>query len=148
HFEENGGYGNEFKNNLLVPARADGRGIGVADAGKWLLNGSLVGSWSCNNDPVPGGCAWVVCGSSCGNSRPARYRYSGAGFNNMPASFNWISTTAIQHNIDSTPSAPMFVNPVGGDFHLTTGSAAIGAGRYIPEVTTDFDGRPRPMSGG
>jgi len=42
---------------------------------------------------------------------------------------------------------PLFVNASAGDFHLQSNSPAIDAGISIPEVTTDFDGNPRPMDG-
>jgi hypothetical protein len=38
---------------------------------------------------------------------------------------------------------PAFVNPAGGDYHLSAGSGAIDAGAPTP-VTTDIDGEPRP----
>lgn len=36
-----------------------------------------------------------------------------------------------------------FADPVGGDYHLASGSAAIDAGEDIADVLTDFDGEPR-----
>jgi parallel beta-helix repeat protein len=38
---------------------------------------------------------------------------------------------------------PLFVNPGSGDFHLQSGSPAIGAGPLLPGVAVDFDGYPR-----
>jgi hypothetical protein len=39
---------------------------------------------------------------------------------------------------------PLFINPAGGDFHLSAGSPAINAGIDVG-VVTDFDGDPRPI---
>lgn len=38
---------------------------------------------------------------------------------------------------------PRFVNAVGGDFHLTAGSPALGAGATLAQVTDNFDAAPR-----
>jgi hypothetical protein len=45
---------------------------------------------------------------------------------------------------DLVGADPMFVDPKNNDFRLQAGSPAIDAGEYIPEVTTDIDGKPRP----
>ncbi len=42
--------------------------------------------------------------------------------------------------------APGFLNPTGGDYHLTPGSAAIDAG-VDAGVSDDFEGDPRPLDG-
>ena len=44
----------------------------------------------------------------------------------------------------SVTGDPKLANPSSADFHLMTGSAAIGAGVMIP-ATTDFDGNARPQ---
>jgi len=43
---------------------------------------------------------------------------------------------------------PRFLNPAGGSYHLSPGSAAIDAGVTEPTVTTDIDGDPRPLGSG
>ena len=40
---------------------------------------------------------------------------------------------------------PLFGNTVAGDFHLTDGSAAIDKGESLAKVTTDKDGKQRPI---
>jgi len=40
-------------------------------------------------------------------------------------------------------SHALFVDPAHGDYHLHSGSPAIGAGRQLPEVTADLEGRSR-----
>jgi len=42
---------------------------------------------------------------------------------------------------------PLFVNPTGGDYHISPGSAAIDNG-VATSVTTDIDGQTRPHYGG
>jgi hypothetical protein len=41
----------------------------------------------------------------------------------------------------------IFINAAAGDFHLVPGAPAIGNALCLPEVTTDFDGNPRPTPG-
>jgi len=41
-------------------------------------------------------------------------------------------------------AASFFVDPAGGDFHLATGSPAVGAGEPGLPVMVDIDGNPRP----
>jgi len=41
--------------------------------------------------------------------------------------------------------APQFVDTTAGDYHLADDSPLIDAGTIVPEVTTDFDGDPRPI---
>ena len=46
---------------------------------------------------------------------------------------------------NTTVANPAFVNASGGDFHLTAGSPAIGAGVAVSGVVTDYDGVARPQ---
>lgn len=48
----------------------------------------------------------------------------------------------IRKNINSDP---LLADPLNGDFHLLPGSPCIDAGAYIADLTTDFDGEPRPV---
>jgi chitodextrinase len=56
---------------------------------------------------------------------------------------------SFKNSTDSNPIVgdPLFVNPSSEDFHLQSGSPAIDAGLTLSEVTTDFNGNPRPMDG-
>ena len=51
--------------------------------------------------------------------------------------------TVKDHNL--TGVDPLFVNAAAQDFHLKPGSPAIAAGVALPDVPTDFDGKPRPL---
>ncbi|MBV8311372.1 MAG: hypothetical protein JO344_13405, partial [Planctomycetaceae bacterium] len=53
--------------------------------------------------------------------------------------------TVQDHNLIGVD--PMFVAAASADFHLRPGSPAIGSGATLPEVTTDLEGRPRPLGG-
>jgi hypothetical protein len=55
--------------------------------------------------------------------------------------------TAAWTNNKLIQSDPMLVNATS-DFHLQSGSPAIGAGIYLPSVTQDYDGKPRPSPTG
>ncbi|MET0263110.1 MAG: right-handed parallel beta-helix repeat-containing protein, partial [Rariglobus sp.] len=54
--------------------------------------------------------------------------------------------TASGQDVNSSMSAPGWVSPTTGDFHLTAGSPAIDAGAALG-TTTDFDGNPVPNGG-
>jgi hypothetical protein len=55
---------------------------------------------------------------------------------------NWNCDNAVfSHGYDVT-GYPHFVDPDGGDYHVTTDSAAVGEG-LTTFVTTDIDGEPR-----
>ncbi len=140
NFEENGGYGNSFWNNLLVPERSDGLSIGSADFGHWLLNGGTSGSWACYVDPSTPGCQWNPCAPSAGCDSPTRYKYTGASLNSLQP--------YAQNNIDATSAAPMFVNASKDNFHLVAGSPAINQAIPLLEVLTDYDGVVRAQGGG
>ena len=55
----------------------------------------------------------------------------------------------IYNGNDTSPKTgnPLFVDPSNLDFHLQANSSAIDAGVDLTEITTDFDGNPRPMDG-
>jgi len=44
-------------------------------------------------------------------------------------------------------AAPMFINPVGADYHLQAGSPCIDAGTNTGAPTQDIEGNPRPVDG-
>jgi parallel beta-helix repeat protein len=49
------------------------------------------------------------------------------------------------HSVMATP-ANLFVNPANNDYHLKSGSPAIGAGVSLPEVADDLEGHGRPAT--
>lgn len=59
----------------------------------------------------------------------------------------WSPTSAGLGINDSSPvmGNPLFENAVSGDFHLINGSAAIDKGESLARVTTDKDGKQRPV---
>jgi hypothetical protein len=59
----------------------------------------------------------------------------------------WDPTSVGETVRDSSPvmGSPRFGNSAVGDFHLTLGSAAIGKGESLAKVTTDKDGKQRPI---
>ena len=48
------------------------------------------------------------------------------------------------HSFIATPDQ-LFVDPAGGDFHLSPGGPAIDAGTALADVTQDIEGLPRPQ---
>jgi len=54
--------------------------------------------------------------------------------------------TVQDHNLIGVD--PMFVAAASADFHLRPGSPAIDAGATLPKITTDLEGRPRPLGKG
>lgn len=48
------------------------------------------------------------------------------------------------HSLTAT-LASLFVNPVGGDYHLAAGSPAVDRGEILAGVTSDLEGNPRPV---
>jgi len=59
---------------------------------------------------------------------------------------SWQALGYDAHSLISTPTT-LFTNPAANDFHLKSGSPAIGAGTTVAEVTDDMDGVPRPQGG-
>jgi hypothetical protein len=55
------------------------------------------------------------------------------------------SGLTFKDNLEKTD--PKFADPAAFDFHLRSGSPAIGAGLAMPGVATDYDGRVRPQGG-
>ena len=85
---------------------------------------------------------------------PIEYRFPGASGivlrNNVLDGSIWArdgATGTESHTIDGA-TGEMFVNAAAGDLHLRAGAAAIDSGVAITDVTTDFDGDPRPQGGG
>jgi hypothetical protein len=62
----------------------------------------------------------------------------------------WNPTSVGDGVRDSSPvmGNPLFGNPAIRDFHLAMGSAAIGRGESLAKLTTDKDGKQRPIGSG
>lgn len=56
---------------------------------------------------------------------------------------DWQSRGYEPHSFTAALST-LFVNPVGGDYHLPAGSPAIDRGENLPGATIDLEGNPRP----
>jgi len=63
-----------------------------------------------------------------------------------PVSTGNAGSATFAGNLDDTD--PKFANPVGFDFHVQSGSAAIGAGLRLAIVPDDADGLRRATAGG
>ncbi len=50
-------------------------------------------------------------------------------------------------DVGNITSDPQLVDPANGNFHLLATSPCIDAGEYIPDLTEDFEGDPRPYDG-
>lgn len=88
--------------------------------------------------------------------RAALSTYVSIGPNTAPATFTFAHNLWYAHDAptQSAPTLPVtetggvvgqnprLVAPVAGDYHLQSGSPAIGAGQALPAVPYDFDGRP------
>jgi parallel beta-helix repeat protein len=56
---------------------------------------------------------------------------------------SWQASGFDGHSIVAAPP-DLFVNPAAADYHLKSGSPAIGAGAPLAQVSDDLDGTPRP----
>jgi parallel beta-helix repeat protein len=72
-------------------------------------------------------------------------------FNNTSHTVNY--NVFFQGNMPSVSGAndlkatnPLFVNPSVADFRITNASPAANSGLSIPEITTDFEGKPRSLT--
>jgi hypothetical protein len=106
------------RNNLLYAVT--GKPYWIPSVSNWALQG---GSEFCQNNDTP---------SNCPNFTGANNLVFGNGAATFP---NLLS--------GSLNTDPKLVSP-GTDFHLQSGSPAIGAGVAIPGLTRDIDGRLRP----
>jgi hypothetical protein len=58
------------------------------------------------------------------------------------------ATATVTGNVTSGVQSSWFVNESVGNLHLTAAATgAIGKGKYLPEVSTDYDGQARPSTG-
>jgi len=135
---------NFVAHNTIVQA-ADGRwAINIQDAstGNRVVNNILVtlhtfrGAIAVSEDSRPG---FV----SDYNAVTPRFTLDGG--DSVLSLDAWRQTTGQDlHSFASTPAA-LFADPVAGDYHLRADAPARDAARAPTDVTTDFDGSPRPV---
>jgi len=86
------------------------------------------------------------CSSNC-SWFPSAHVQKGARAQDVVVASNFYAPAApiVLGATDSAPAsgAAGFVNGAGGDWHLTSNSAALDKGRSLPSVARDFDGRAR-----
>ncbi|MFZ0545746.1 MAG: right-handed parallel beta-helix repeat-containing protein, partial [Candidatus Promineifilaceae bacterium] len=121
-----GGVSTLWHNTIAVnSAGTNGGGIYVFDSTTEIINSIIANNTGGTNSGIH-----VAFGSAAGS------------FNNV---FNNGSNATLT---DPIAGDPMFVNPGGNDFHLTTGSPDINTGDDSFDVNIDFDGQGRPFDGG
>jgi hypothetical protein len=135
---------NFVAHNTIVQA-ADGRwAINIQDAstGNRVVNNILVtlhtfrGAIAVSTDSLPG----FVSDS---NTVTARFTLDGG--DSVLGLDAWRQATGQDlHSFAGTPAA-LFADAAAGDYHLSAGSPARDAALAPTDVTTDFDGNPRPV---
>lgn len=70
-----------------------------------------------------------------------------ANYNTNAAAISYSCTFPLPAGSGNTTSAPVFVNPATGDFHLAMSSPGIDAATADEAPATDLDGNPRPLDG-
>jgi len=139
-----GARNNLVAHNTIVQA-ADGRwAINIQDAstGNRVVNNILVtlhtfrGAIAVSTDSLPG----FVSDS---NTVTARFTLDGG--DSVLSLDAWRQTTGQDlHSFASTPTA-LFADTAAGDYHLRADAPARDAALATTDVTTDFDGNPRPV---
>jgi hypothetical protein len=135
---------NLVAHNTIVQA-ADGRwAINIQDGstGNRVVNNILLtlhtfrGAISISSDSLSG---FV----SDANAVTARFTLNGG--DSVLTLAAWRTATGQdQHSFASTPAA-LFADAAGGDYHLRADAPARDAATVATNVTTDFDGKPRPV---
>ncbi len=137
---------NLIAHNTIVQA-ADGRwAVNIQDAstGNHVVNNILLtlhsfrGVIDISADSLPG---FV----SDANAVTARFTMNGG--NSVLSLSAWRQATGQDlHSFATTPAA-VFVDVTGGDYHLSAGAPARDTALVTTDVTTDFDGKARPIGG-
>jgi hypothetical protein len=144
-------FGNRATGTHYVDAHPEVFGGGAAFC--TLSNSTVAGNSA--SDELQHGQGGGVAGSTLQNcivfnnsaSTNSEYLRSTSTFFN--STFSYSCTTPLPDaGIGNIASAPGFVNPAAGDYHLTAGSPCIDAGYNLSGViTNDLDGNPRPLDG-
>ncbi len=135
-----------FVNNTVVRSSEKGGYSIFADGSNIPPNYLDAGNFVCNN---------IV--AYCGRGYESRYYQSGPAdeMNTFDRNIYWQpgGGSSYQNGFDPYTSSvfvslpvvvdPLFANPTGNDFHLRSGSPAIGAGLPAYTPAFDFDGNPR-----
>jgi parallel beta-helix repeat protein len=156
--------GNIIRNNRIhdITQGMDERRGGLVVAGNnTVIYNNLVYNINANGTYSSGGQSAISVFSGNGNQI-----YNNTIVNNRATAIeiNGVSNTQVSNNIVYGNSAAItnggsgttlntnllgidaqFVNPVGGDFHLKSGSPAIDSGTSLTSVTADIAGTPRPQ---
>ena len=117
-----------------------------AGGGGGAIGGTLYNCTVVNNTATVSGGGGVLNGSLYNcivfyNSAPFDSNYSGG-------TFNYCDTTPLVFGFGNITNEPVFVNLVGGDFHLQSNSPCINSGNNSYVTTTaDVDGNTRIVGG-
>jgi hypothetical protein len=130
------------RNNIISGNRSNGIGGGIAHSSASILNNTI---WGNSADDKGGGlydCDGTI--TNCiiwGNSSAAGAQLYAC----TPPSYCCIQDwTGGSGNIACDPQ---LVDPDNEDFHLQTTSPCVDAGCFIEDLSSDFEGNPRPWNG-
>ena len=156
-------YGATFNlaNNIVAQNHAHTKGSGVLIVSSSTpAEGSLVNNTIADNDPGSGEGVVLQQGTQAYLANNIFAGQTVAIQTADPASVASLHYTLFYENALDTDGpgtiynwnpvygAPSFVDPEGGDYHITPASAALDAGKSnggLPIPTTDIDGDPRPL---
>ncbi len=156
------------ENSATHPTLGSGGGINICNG---IIQGNII---SGNSSSQTGGgldeCGGIIQNNTIYGNSATGAMGKGGGLNNCAAfivnCIIWANSAYTGSHLagSSTPlysciqgwtgggtgnitSNPQLVDPAGGDFHLQPISPCIDAGCYVPDLTEDFEGDPRPYDG-
>ena len=116
-----------------IVSSSQGNGSAIyGDANDWIIHNTLIDNYTIGYEQALDAQGWI-------------YEYR--------TLFSDVITPYVGSNIDidshSFSGTTGFVDPIGGDYHLTSSSEAINRGMEMSTpIATDFDGKPRPIGCG